>query len=81
VPGYRGPGYTGRVAVVTGAASGIGYAVAARAAAEGMTVVLADIDTGKLRDAATALRGTAPGDIREQSRDGCILLPAARPTA
>jgi NAD(P)-dependent dehydrogenase (short-subunit alcohol dehydrogenase family) len=41
VPGYRGPGYQGRVAVVTGAASGIGYAVAARAAAEGMTVVLA----------------------------------------
>jgi NADP-dependent 3-hydroxy acid dehydrogenase YdfG len=58
VPGYRGPGYQGRVAVVTGAASGIGYAVAARAAAEGMTVVLADIDTGKLRDAAASLRGT-----------------------
>jgi NADP-dependent 3-hydroxy acid dehydrogenase YdfG len=58
VPGYQGPGYTGRVAVVTGAASGIGYAVAARAAAEGMTVVLADIDTIKLRDAAAALRGT-----------------------
>jgi NADP-dependent 3-hydroxy acid dehydrogenase YdfG len=58
VPGYRGPGYQGRVAVVTGAASGIGYAVAARAAAEGMTVVLADIDAGKLRDAAAALRGT-----------------------
>ncbi len=52
------PGYRGKVAVVTGAASGIGFAVAARAAAEGMTVVLADIDTGKLRDAAAALRGT-----------------------
>jgi NADP-dependent 3-hydroxy acid dehydrogenase YdfG len=52
------PGYQGKVAVVTGAASGIGFAVAARAAAEGMTVVLADIDTGKLRDAAAALRGT-----------------------
>jgi NADP-dependent 3-hydroxy acid dehydrogenase YdfG len=52
------PGYQGKVAVVTGAASGIGYAVAARAATEGMTVVLADIDTGKLRDAAAALRGT-----------------------
>ena len=58
MPGYRGPGYQGKVAVVTGAASGIGFAVAARAAAEGMTVVLADIDTGKLRDAAAALRGT-----------------------
>jgi NAD(P)-dependent dehydrogenase (short-subunit alcohol dehydrogenase family) len=52
------PGYLGKVAVVTGAASGIGYAVAARAAAEGMTVVLADIDEGKLHDAAAALRGT-----------------------
>ena len=52
------PGYQGKVAVVTGAASGIGFAVAARAAAEGMTVVLADIDTGKLRDAAAALRTT-----------------------
>jgi NAD(P)-dependent dehydrogenase (short-subunit alcohol dehydrogenase family) len=36
--------YEGKVAVVTGAASGIGYAVAARAAREGMTVALADID-------------------------------------
>jgi NAD(P)-dependent dehydrogenase (short-subunit alcohol dehydrogenase family) len=52
------PSYRGKVAVVTGAASGIGFAVAARAATEGMTVVLADIDTGKLRDAAAALRGT-----------------------
>jgi NADP-dependent 3-hydroxy acid dehydrogenase YdfG len=51
------PGYQGKVAVVTGAASGIGFAVAERAAAEGMTVVLADIDTGRLRDAAAALRG------------------------
>jgi NAD(P)-dependent dehydrogenase (short-subunit alcohol dehydrogenase family) len=48
------PGYQGKVAVVTGAASGIGFAVAERAAAEGMTVVLADIDSGRLRDAAAA---------------------------
>ena len=34
------PGYQGKVAVVTGAASGIGYAIAARAAAGRMTVVL-----------------------------------------
>jgi phosphoglycerate dehydrogenase-like enzyme len=52
VPGYRGHGYQGKVAVVTGTASGIGYAVAARAAAEGMTVVLADIDTGTRLPAA-----------------------------
>ncbi|HEY3652808.1 MAG TPA: SDR family NAD(P)-dependent oxidoreductase [Streptosporangiaceae bacterium] len=52
------PGYQGKVAVITGAASGIGFAVAARAAAEKMTVVLADIDSDKLRDAVAALRGT-----------------------
>ena len=33
-----------RVAVVTGAASGIGYAMAERFAAEGMKVVLADVE-------------------------------------
>jgi NAD(P)-dependent dehydrogenase (short-subunit alcohol dehydrogenase family) len=48
--------YQGRVAVVTGAASGIGFAIASRAAAEGMTVVLADIDAGKLAEAAATLR-------------------------
>ena len=48
--------YQGKVAVVTGAASGIGYAVASRAAAEGMTVVLADIDAGKVEGAAASLR-------------------------
>ena len=51
------PDYRGKVAVVTGGASGIGYAVASRAADEGMTVVLADIDTERLEQAAASLRG------------------------
>jgi NAD(P)-dependent dehydrogenase (short-subunit alcohol dehydrogenase family) len=51
------PDYRGKVAVVTGGASGIGYAVASRAADEGMTVVLADIDTERLERAAASLRG------------------------
>ena len=51
------PDYRGKVAVVTGGASGIGYAVASRAADEGMTVVLADIDAERLEQAAAALRG------------------------
>jgi NAD(P)-dependent dehydrogenase (short-subunit alcohol dehydrogenase family) len=42
---------TGKVAVVTGAASGIGKAVALRAAAEGMRVVLADIEEAPLKEA------------------------------
>ncbi|MFP3906648.1 MAG: SDR family NAD(P)-dependent oxidoreductase [Acidimicrobiales bacterium] len=42
----------GRIAVVTGAASGIGRALATRFAAEGMKVVLADIEAGALDEAA-----------------------------
>lgn len=45
----------GRVAVVTGGASGIGRALAARFVAEGMSVVVADIEKGALDDAAAAL--------------------------
>ena len=46
----------GRGAVVTGAASGIGLALAARCAAEGMRVVLADVEETALAAAATGLR-------------------------
>ncbi|MEW6268665.1 MAG: SDR family NAD(P)-dependent oxidoreductase [Thermodesulfobacteriota bacterium] len=42
----------GRVAVVTGAASGIGRALAARFAADGMRVCLADVERGPLERAA-----------------------------
>ena len=45
----------GKVAVVTGAASGIGRAVATRAAAEGMKVVLADIEENALKEATDEL--------------------------
>ncbi len=47
--------YRGKVAVITGAASGIGFAIAQRSAAEGMTVVLADIDTDSLAAAHDSL--------------------------
>lgn len=49
--------FEGRVAVVTGAASGIGLAVASRLAQEGMRVVLADIERGPLADAVAKLEG------------------------
>lgn len=44
-----------RVAVVTGAASGIGRGLAARCAREGMKVVMADIEEAALREAAGEL--------------------------
>jgi NAD(P)-dependent dehydrogenase (short-subunit alcohol dehydrogenase family) len=45
-----------RVAVVTGAASGIGLALAERFAAEGMKVVMADIEKAALTSVADGLR-------------------------
>ena len=45
----------GKVAVITGGASGIGRAVAERAAAEGMKIVLGDIEEGPLARAVDDL--------------------------
>jgi NAD(P)-dependent dehydrogenase (short-subunit alcohol dehydrogenase family) len=47
--------FRGRVAVVTGAASGFGFALAERAANEGMTVVLSDIEEAALEAARASL--------------------------
>ncbi|MBY8846402.1 SDR family NAD(P)-dependent oxidoreductase [Streptomyces sp. SP2-10] len=46
----------GQVAVVTGAASGIGLAMARRFAADGLKVVLADVEQAALDEAAAGLR-------------------------
>ena len=43
--------FKGKVAVITGAASGIGYGLAERAAKEGMKVVMADVEEGALEKA------------------------------
>jgi len=46
---------TGKVAVVTGAASGIGLALARAFAAEGMRLVLADVEEDALGEAVDGL--------------------------
>jgi NAD(P)-dependent dehydrogenase (short-subunit alcohol dehydrogenase family) len=50
--------FAGKVAVVTGAASGIGRALAGRCAQEGMKVVLADIEDSALERAAGEISAT-----------------------
>jgi NAD(P)-dependent dehydrogenase (short-subunit alcohol dehydrogenase family) len=47
--------FEGKVAVVTGAASGIGFGLAEQAASRRMTVVLADVEETALRDAEKKL--------------------------
>ena len=48
----------GKVAVITGGASGIGRAVAEKAADEGMKIVIADIEEGPLKEAEGELTGS-----------------------
>jgi NAD(P)-dependent dehydrogenase (short-subunit alcohol dehydrogenase family) len=54
--------------VITGAASGIGLELARRAAAEGMNLVLADIEAGRL-EAAIAGLGIEPARVLAQRTD------------
>src|SRR5581483_9729103 len=51
----------GRAAVITGAASGIGLAAARRFAGLGMKVVMADLESERLRAAAGEVVGLAKG--------------------
>ncbi|NRO97525.1 SDR family NAD(P)-dependent oxidoreductase [Paraburkholderia sp. NMBU_R16] len=74
--------FEGKVAVITGAASGLGRAFAEQGAALGMRLVLADIDSDALADTAATLRAAgaqavaAPTDVS----DGGAVEALARKT-
>ena len=55
--------FEGKVAVITGGAGGIGFALAERAIEEGMKVVVADIDDAQLAASAQALREEKGGEV------------------
>jgi rhamnulose-1-phosphate aldolase/alcohol dehydrogenase len=72
----------GRVAFVTGAASGIGRAIAARLAAEGAAVVLADLDAAGAEAAAEQLGGpdvaaAIEADVSDEAAVEAALREAA----
>jgi NAD(P)-dependent dehydrogenase (short-subunit alcohol dehydrogenase family) len=54
---------SGRTAVITGGASGIGLAAAVRFASLGLNVVIADLDTAALRAAAARISEAGPGEV------------------
>jgi rhamnulose-1-phosphate aldolase len=66
--------HQGRIALVTGAASGIGKAVATRLAREGACVVIADLDLAKAQAAAAELGSTdvAVGVAADVSNEAAV---------
>jgi NAD(P)-dependent dehydrogenase (short-subunit alcohol dehydrogenase family) len=69
-------GLSGKVAVITGGASGIGRALAEAMLAEGMKVVIADIEAGRLEQTAAELG--VPGVRTDVSDPDQVAALAAR---
>jgi NAD(P)-dependent dehydrogenase (short-subunit alcohol dehydrogenase family) len=74
--GVPSPIAPGRVAVVTGAASGIGLGLAERFAAEGMSVVMADVEEPALAKAAAGLAARVA-----KTNGGASVLPVVTDVA
>jgi len=72
-------GFEGKTALVTGAARGLGLAIARELDTRGATVVLADIDEGAVREATEGLRsGEAVGcDVRDEGKVTQVIENAA----
>jgi NAD(P)-dependent dehydrogenase (short-subunit alcohol dehydrogenase family) len=70
----------GKVAVVTGGASGIGLALCERFAAEGMRVVMSDVDAARLEQAAAGIDGDVEHLRADVSRREDVEALAAHAT-
>ncbi|WP_066732301.1 3-oxoacyl-ACP reductase FabG [Cupriavidus sp. D384] len=75
----------GRVAIITGAAAGIGFATAERFAAEGAKLVLCDVNETRVREAAERLAATGASidahkvDVTSRDEvDGVVAATLAR---
>lgn len=65
----RAAPHAGRVAVITGAARGIGLEIALRMARDGANVALADADEAGLREAAALVRKATDGEVVAEAGD------------
>jgi 3-oxoacyl-[acyl-carrier protein] reductase len=73
--------FVGKAALVTGGARGIGAATAARLAAEGADVVVADFDLAAAEETATAIGGRAVRcDVTSREEVEAAVAAAAEPT-